>query len=319
MLVKDIFALGIKTGIAADPRGPDGVKKMMDRIKKEYGKMSKEEKEYFDEERLTNPYPDCRIHVDNGKPVKRIMAGIDIGSSEIILASQLNERGKKIDAVIAHHPHGRALAELHKVMDMSVEVFEEMGVPVHIAEKISDERMNEVGRSVHPVNHYQTIGVAELLGINFLNTHTTTDNLVNEFMIDLFKNKKPETVGDIMDILMGIPEYQTAKRMGFGPSIIAGDARHRAGKILVEMTGGTNPSNKVYQQFSSFGISTLVGMHMREEAVQKATEHHMNIIIAGHMSSDSLGMNLFLDELEKKGIEIIPCGGLIRVSRLKHK
>jgi hypothetical protein len=28
-------------------------------------------------------------------------------------------------------------------------------------------------------------------------------------------------------------------------------------------------------------------------------------------------MNLFLDELEKRGIEIIPCSGLIRVSRVK--
>ena len=30
---------------------------------------------------------------------------------------------------------------------------------------------------------------------------------------------------------------------------------------------------------------------------------------------DSLGMNLYLDELEKKGAEVIPCSGLIRVSR----
>jgi len=37
------------------------------------------------------------------------------------------------------------------------------------------------------------------------------------------------------------------------------------------------------------------------------------------MSSDSIGMNLFLDELEKKGIEIIPCSGMIRVSRNKKK
>jgi len=35
------------------------------------------------------------------------------------------------------------------------------------------------------------------------------------------------------------------------------------------------------------------------------------------MSSDSLGMNLFLDELEKRGIEIVPCSGLIRISRIK--
>ena len=32
-----------------------------------------------------------------------------------------------------------------------------------------------------------------------------------------------------------------------------------------------------------------------------------------------LGLNLFLDELEKKGVEIIPCSGLYRVSRVKKK
>jgi hypothetical protein len=40
------------------------------------------------------------------------------------------------------------------------------------------------------------------------------------------------------------------------------------------------------------------------------------VIIAGHMSSDSIGVNLFLDEIEKKDIEIIPCSGLTRFSRL---
>ncbi|MBI5254811.1 hypothetical protein HY932_03485, partial [Candidatus Falkowbacteria bacterium] len=53
----------------------------------------------------------------------------------------------------------------------------------------------------------------------------------------------------------------------------------------------------------------------KDDARDKANEYHMNVVIAGHISSDSLGMNLFLDELEKKGIEIVPCSGLIRVSR----
>ncbi|MBU2595560.1 hypothetical protein KJ713_01850 [Patescibacteria group bacterium] len=32
----------------------------------------------------------------------------------------------------------------------------------------------------------------------------------------------------------------------------------------------------------------------------------------------SLGMNLFLDELEKNKINIVPCSGLIRVKRITH-
>jgi hypothetical protein len=58
---------------------------------------------------------------------------------------------------------------------------------------------------------------------------------------------------------------------------------------------------------------------MKDTAREVANENRMNVVIAGHIASDSLGMNLFLDELEKKGVEIIPCGGLIRVNRNKKK
>ena len=85
------------------------------------------------------------------------------------------------------------------------------------------------------------------------------------------------------------------------------------------MTGGTSPSQKVYQELSRAGVSTVVGMHMKDDSRDKASEFHMNVVIAGHISSDSLGMNLFLDELENNGVEIIPCNGLIRIKRNKKK
>jgi hypothetical protein len=64
-------------------------------------------------------------------------------------------------------------------------------------------------------------------------------------------------------------------------------------------------------------VGTVIAMHQSEEHKKEAEKAHINVVIAGHISSDSVGMNLFLDELEKKGIEIIPCSGLIRVSRVK--
>jgi hypothetical protein len=41
----------------------------------------------------------------------------------------------------------------------------------------------------------------------------------------------------------------------------------------------------------------------------------VNVIVAGHISSDSIGMNLVLDKLERKGIKITPAGGFIRIRR----
>jgi putative NIF3 family GTP cyclohydrolase 1 type 2 len=319
--VKEIFELGIKMGIAADPRGKKGVEKYLAAQKKEFDKLSDKEKKNFDKEKLTNPYLDCGIHVDDGKTkVKRVLAGIDIGEAEILLASQLNERGKPIDLVISHHPEGKGLAGLADVMEMSVEVYESYGVPIHFAEKIHDERMKIVGRSIHPGNLYKAVDVAKILRVNFMSAHTLCDNQVDKYVREALEKKEPYLVGDIVEVLMEIPEYQEATRMGFGPKVVAGNPKHRAGKYILEMTGGTEPSNKVYEYLSRAGMSTAISMHMREDHLTKASEHHLNVVMAGHMSSDSIGMNLFLDELEKKGVEIVACGGLIRHSRnKKHK
>ncbi|MBI4992537.1 MAG: NGG1p interacting factor NIF3 [Candidatus Magasanikbacteria bacterium] len=318
MTIKQIFDLGLKMAIAADPRGKKGVDKYLARVKKEYGEMKPKDKVYFEKDRLANPYADSRLHVGSEQTkVKRVLAGIDIGSGEVLLASQLNERGKPIDLIIGHHPLGRGLAGLHSVMDIQVAVFENLGMPVHIAEKLMEERTKEVARSVHPANHYQVIDLAKALKVNLMNTHTITDNLVKKFVRDYVAKSKPDTVGDLLDVLLEIPEYQEAKRRGAGPKLFAGDPSHRVGKFVVEMTGGTNPASKIYEEVSRAGISTTIGMHMRDDSRDKASEHHMNVVIAGHMSSDSLGMNLFLDELEKKGIDIVPCSGLTRVSRAK--
>jgi putative NIF3 family GTP cyclohydrolase 1 type 2 len=316
LTIKQIFNLGLQMGIKADPRGERGVKKYLARVKKEYDEMKPKDKQYFDADTVTNPYADSRIHFgDEKKTVKRVLTGIDIGVGEILLATQLNERGKQIDLIIGHHPLGKGLADLHCVMDIMIAVYEKLGLPVHVAEKLMDERIKEVARSVHPANHFQVVDMAKALDVNLMNAHTIADNLVQKYVKQYVEKRKPETVGDLIDVLLEIPEYQEAKRRGAGPKIFAGDPRHKMGKFILEMTGGTNPSNKLYESLSQVGVSTVIGMHMKDDARDKASEFHMNVVIAGHISSDSLGMNLFLDELEKKGVEIVPCSGLIRVKR----
>lgn len=318
MNVAQIFNLGLKMAVAADPRGEKGVKKYLAQISHEYEELSPKDRESYDLDRLTNPYVDSAVLFDNGqKTVKRVMAGIDLTEPEILLANEMAKQGRGIDLLIAHHPIGKARARLPEVMNMGVDVFTSYGVPVHLAEKTMEERVTEIGRWVHAVNHYKAVDVARLLNVNFAITHTITDNLVDEFMRNYLEAKKPETVKDILNALYELPEYQQARSMGFGPKLFAGSPKHRVGKYILEMTGGTNPSSKVYEEFSRAGISTMVSMHMPDDSFKTASQNMMNIVVAGHMPSDSLGMNLFLDELEKQGIEIVPAGGLIRVSRVK--
>ncbi|HMB26296.1 MAG TPA: NGG1p interacting factor NIF3 [Patescibacteria group bacterium] len=312
MKVQEIFNLSTKMGIKADLRGDKRVIEKQKKIKKRYEKMSAEEKADFDKQKLSNPYLDSGVHFDNKKQVKKIMCGIDIDTSELMMAKELGE----IDLVIAHHPLGKALADLPEVMPLQVEVLAGYGVPINIAEGCFKIRIQEVARGVNPANHYKTVDAAKLLNINLMNVHTPCDNLVADFLKKKLSRKRFEYVGEIMEFLKSIPEYAEAEKKGAGPKLFAGDKNNFCGKIaLTEITGGTSGAKEVYEKMANAGIGTIIGMHMSEENKKEAEKNHLNVIIAGHMSSDSLGVNLFLDELEKKGIKIVPCSGLIRVRR----
>ena len=122
----------------------------------------------------------------------------------------------------------------------------------------------------------------------------------------------------MIKILKEIPEYKEATKLGFGPKISTGSPERRCGKIAItEITGGTEGSPKLYEKMAIARIGTILSMHQSEEYRKEAEAANINVIICGHYSSDSLGMNLFFDQLEKRAIKIIPCSGLIRVSRIK--
>ncbi|PIT97023.1 NGG1p interacting factor NIF3, partial [Candidatus Berkelbacteria bacterium CG10_big_fil_rev_8_21_14_0_10_41_12] len=113
MNTQEIFDLAIKTGIENDPRGRAGVKDVLAQNKKDYEDLPKRKQAEYDKEKFVNPYSDSRFLVgDRKKKIKRVLVGIDIGVGEVMLANELERRGKKIDLIIAHHPEGKALARL---------------------------------------------------------------------------------------------------------------------------------------------------------------------------------------------------------------
>jgi hypothetical protein len=304
-------------GIEADLRGKEVVEQLLKRRKEKYEKLSDQEKAEFDLESLTNPYSDTRIlNLAKDKEIKKVLVGIDIEPAEILLAKELGD----IDLIISHHPVGKALADLHEVMELQCEVLHKYGVPINVAEGLMRPRIDEVARGINARNHQRTVDAARLLGFNLMCCHTVTDNLAARFLKEKIEQKNDELMRleDLLNLLKSIPEYQIAAKVAVGPRIFVGDPERRCGKIvLTEITGGTEGSPKLYEKMVNAGIGTVVGMHVSEEHKKEAEAAHLNVVIAGHMSSDSIGMNLFLDELEKRSIEIVPCSGLIRVSRVR--
>ncbi len=320
MKLKDMYNLAIEMGIGADPRGKDGVKKVLNNAKKSYKELSDKKKKIFDTENFTNPYTDTRVlYGDPEREIKRVLAGIDADGSEVLLADRLSDKGKKIDLVISHHPTGNALASLDEVMDVQVDMYAQAGVPENIAHSLFEERKSRVRRGIGPLNHSQAVDTARLLDMPLMAIHTVWDNLGNDFMNKNIEAKKFENLGALLDAINEIPEFMEALKGKAAPSIVAGSPSSRTGKVVVSFTGGTNPSKELYIELAKAGVGTVVEMHVPEEAVQELKKLHVNVIDCGHMAADSIGANRYLDEIEKRGVEVIPCSGLIRVKRNTKK
>ncbi len=318
MNIKDIYQLAIKMGMKADPRGKKEVQEVLKRRKKEYQKLANAKKETFDLESLKNPYSDTRILFGDGSvTVDKVLIGVDISPGEVALTEILNQKGEGIDLIIGHHPHGEAIAGLYEVLDLQVDMLAAYGVPVNIADSLMKERIEEVKRKLYALNHFQSVDAARMMKIPLMCIHTPCDNLAFQFLTNLFKAKSPRTVGDIVEILNEITEYRIASQNKCGPTIFVGHEKSRCGKVVpAEITGGTEGAKKMYQSLAQAGVGTIISMHQSEEHRKEALKNHLNVIVAGHMASDSIGINLFADQLEKKGLTLFPCSGFIRVSRL---
>jgi len=320
MKLKQLYDFVISYGIKNDPRGEKEVKLQLNRLKEKFDKLSEKEKKYFDTEKLTNPYNDTRILF--GEPdteIKSILVGIDIEAPELLLAYLLNLNSKKIDLVLTHHPEGKGYKDFYEVMGMQADILSKFGLPINIAEGILEPRMKEVQRKLMPLNHNRAVDVAGLLNIPFMSCHTPSDNCVATYLQNLFDEKKPRFLGDIVDILLDIPEYDYAVKIGNGPHILIGSKDKKAGKIFVDMTGGTEGSTEVFEKLAVAGVSTIVAMHLSEEHYKNAQKYYINVVIAGHIASDTLGLNLMLDAVEQKfgKLQITAVSGFKRFSHNK--
>lgn len=317
MKLSDFYKKAIATGIDNDPRGKELVKKELKQREKDYEKLGDREKEIYDMENLENPYPDSRIlHGRGDEEIKTMLTGVDIEVGEVLLAETLRSKNRHVDLLVAHHPGGRAYANLYSVMYMQADILGRFGVPINIAESTLEARIKEVERKLMPINHTRAVDAARLLNIPLVCLHTPGDNMVATYLQKMFEDKKPYTIDDVVELLKDIPEYLEAEKNNAGPKILLGSKNRKAGKIFVDMTGGTEGSKEIFQSLSMSGINTIVAMHLGEEHRKEAEKYHVNVVIAGHIASDNLGINLLFDSVIKdKKIEILECSGFRRVKR----
>ncbi len=317
MKLSDLYKKAISTGIDNDPRGSDAVIRELQQAKKKFEELKPREKEAFDVESLSNPYSDSRILFGKGdEDISSVMAGIDIDVGEILLADNLRGKNRRIDLLISHHPGGSAFGNLSSVMYMQADILNRFGVPINIAEGLMEGRAKEIERRLMPANHARSVDAARLMDIPLMCLHTPADNMVAGYLQKRFDDTRPYRLEDIVDLLREIQEYRDAEKYNAGPKILLGSEKRKAGKVFVDMTGGTEGAKDILQSLSLSGINTIVGMHMSEEHRKEAEQHHINVVIAGHIASDTLGLNLLFDRLFGDGkIEVLECSGFRRIPR----
>jgi len=317
MKLGQLYKKVISIGIENDLRNKKEINKLLKQEKEKFEKLSKTEKEYYDKDKLHNPFSDTRIlYGDPGIEVKKVIVGIDMEIGEIILTHELNKDKNNIDLIISHHPEGYALAQLYDVMKLQSDLLAQYGITISVAEQLMEKRISEVERGVLPVNHDRAVDAARILGIPMMCVHTPADNCVTKYLKDLFEKEKPYNLKELTDLLKKNPEYKKSSKLQAPPKIIHGSENNKCGKIYVDMTGGTGGSEDIFDKIANSGISTLVGMHIGEKHLKKAKQANLNIIIAGHISSDTLGLNLLFDEIEKDNkLDFIGISGFERFRR----
>ena len=245
-----------------------------------------------------------------GTDVHRVLAGIDISDTVMLAAKEMG-----YDCIAEHHGiMGKATHIGDQMLKDQMMLMYKFGVPINVAQKAIEKRAKQESQRMHSKNLNRQAEFAKLIGMPYIGLHTPADligqAIVQERMDKLNASSPFVTLQDVVDAHNEFPEIKNALQ---DPAIRVGEPDSYAGRICVVYAGVTGGGANVYKTFFDYGVGTLVMMHMPEDDIKAVQEQNKgNVIIAGHMGSDSIGFNRVLDAWEAAGLEVTRTGGLVR-------
>ncbi len=243
----------------------------------------------------------------HGENIKKILFGIDIWDRDLSKAKDIG-----VDLVISHHPPnlipGKRFTE---VIDKHIEFMTAAGVPIEYSRKAIEPIKEEY--KFNPLRtHDHIISLSHKLNMPLMNIHQPCDEIGRQILqdvIDRLGENKP--ISELMDNYNNLDEI---KKSGNSVELVCGIPRNNIGKAIVVHGAGTNGGYSVANSLFSSGINTVVYIHLlphqQADRERLMIENNGNLIITGHYPSDALGINPFIDELERRGLEVIRCNGL---------
>ena len=243
-----------------------------------------------------------------GQDIRRVLAGIDMDDATLLAAKNMG-----YDCVAEHHGiMGKAVRIGDQMLKDQMMLMYRFGVPINVAQKAIEGRAKQESQRMHSKNLNRQADFAKFIGMPYIGLHTPADligqAIVQERMDRLTEGKPFTTLQEVVDALNEFPEIQAALQ---DPVIRVGEPGSYAGRVCVIFAGVTGGGAQVYKTLFDYGVGTLIMMHMPEEDIQALKEQNKgNVIIAGHMASDSIGFNRILDCWEEHGLEVTRIGGL---------
>lgn len=254
--------------------------------------------------------PDSEVYIDGD--VRRVFLGIDVDVGELLLARELG-----VDGVIAHHPIGsKARLGLPAVVGRHEEQMKAEGIPANLAHQVMLARREPIAHALHTANYDRVIDAARQLQMPLMNVHLAADIIGRQFFIDFVRRIVDDgatTAGALVAELRTIPEMEASLVQ---PEQWLGRPESPVGRWIVQMAAGTNGGAPVYRTYYEHGINTILAMHIDDRDLRELEQLKLpqaNLVITGHMPSDSIGMNRVIAALEEQGIEVIAGSGVIRV------
>jgi hypothetical protein len=253
---------------------------------------------------------DSQVHVEADRDVRRLLFGIDIDVGELLYA-----RDAGFDAVIAHHPLGeRARTEFWRVVQRQVDQMVAEGIDQSVAEAAVAQRVEKPQRALHMSNVNRIVDTAKLIGMPLANIHLACDIIGRQAIVDAL-GQRATSETRVADAIAWIEEFPEMEAGHTRPEAWVGDAANLLGRYTVAMAGGTNGGHPVFREYFNAGVDTIFAMHIADDDLMQlrndpASDGH-NLVVTGHMSTDSIGINRVIAVLQQRGIDVTRTSGIV--------
>jgi hypothetical protein len=245
--------------------------------------------------------------------VRRALFGIDVDAADLLVAK---EQG--YDLVIAHHPTGgSAVIDFPKVLAKHGDILRRHGVPAAAASSAVQELLDDREPRAHAENYDHLPSLARMIGIGLMCIHNPCDEIGRHVMDETLRDRLPAKprVRDAVEVLETIPEFRAAQTKIV---VRMGKAENPLGKWAVHHGAGTNGGVPVARAAFDHGIDTVFYIHIDAGALRRLWEVYgregsKNLVVTGHLVSDSIGINVLVRELRARGLHVDTYSGIIDV------